>query len=118
MSHDPPTSIEDKSVSASINFRFIGPVPQALPTSFEDLIEAFVEGTVDFQFANDKDPFALFLRAMVELIRVVLGRAIKAIDTRGDVRWPQHPEVLARAWKEALGLHDWARAHLPDSSGL
>ena len=109
MSNDPSMSIEDKNVSAVLNLRFTGPVPEAPLTSIEDLIGAFVEGTADFQVANEKDPYALLVRGLVEATRLIRS-ALKASTTRGDVHWPQNPEVLARTWKESLGLHDWAGA--------
>ena len=44
---------------------------------------------------------------MVELIRLMRNVG-KGMETREQVRWPEHPDVLDRLWKEALGLHDHA----------
>ena len=72
MSNDPSTTIEDKNVGAGVRIRFVGPTPQAI--SIEDLIEAFVDGTADFEVTNDKDPFALTLRGIVEVTRLLRTR--------------------------------------------
>jgi hypothetical protein len=114
VSNEPASSIGDKSARFLFSAWFTSPTSQAPPTSIEDgipfFVEGLVEGTVDFQAVDDKDPFALLLRGVVELTRLI-RRAIKEIDARGDAHWPQHPEVLARTWTEFLGLHDQVRAH-------
>ena len=76
--------------------------------SINDLINWLVENPDSLSSTNtDGHPAALVMLGMVELIRLMrnVGRGM---ETREQVRWPEHPDVLDRLWKEALGLHDHA----------